>query len=1454
MQRETDHSQNLIIKRDEYNCVGINIGAVSVNVAWIDKEGYIHSKKQAHLGKPQVVLNSILETNQLINSHIPSYFEISGTFGEISEVQAIERGVQEISEQIDAVLSLGGEAFVLYILNEKGHVVNILSQDKCAAGSGEFFLQQIERLDLSLEEAIDLADKGKKIQIASRCSVHCKSDVTHKLNRGEASIEDILSSLISNMINKGIAMVHQSRVSVQKLLVVGGLTLNRVVLKQLRNSLPETEIINHLYSSVFEAYGTALLVKDKPINSKPMVKINQTFSILPSLAEYSNLVKQMSLSRGITNTLSKEISQKLDPMQPYVLGIDVGSTTTKAVLYHLKDRKILASHYGRTNGNPIEATRKCIQEIISQVGSVSIHLVGVTGSGRQMVAAYLGTSSVYNEISAHSEGASFFDPEVDTIFEIGGQDAKYMFLANGVPVDYAMNASCSAGTGSFLEESAKCDLGVTVFDIGDVALESPRAVRFKADCAAFINSDIRTALQEGYSRSEIIAGLVYSIVNNYLNKVKGTRPIGKKIFLQGGVAKNKAVGNAFAQVTGREIVIPPFPELMGAFGIALISEAKYAAGEISAMPPGTTLDQLIATPLEHLGSFTCKSCQNFCQIERYKVGDRKFPFGGKCTRYEHIWRQSQSAEECEDLVSYRTKLMFSSTDEQENSKVDDQFYEYKEKIIGIPRALLTHSVYPLFSTFFKELGYRPILSDIDPDFALIPNAPLCYPMQIFHGAVSDLVKKGVNLIFTPHIVRLKKADKWYSSTFCPITQSGPYMIPQIFEHTVFLTPELDFSAGYSSTDVLVEMAKLELHVSEEQARLAYDKAVDAQEKFESIIQEKGKKILREIIESGQTGIIVVGRSYNIYPKETSQSIPKKLTSMGVQVIPFDFLTPQSESETPWYFANYVTEAVNLVKQHDNLFLLYINNFSCTIDAFIQHWARTQMGYKPYLFMELDAHMADAGTQTRVEAFLEIIKNFRLQHHDPETLEFRIAEVLNKNGQTFIRRSSGEEVDIFSPNVKIHLFPFSPNHTDIAEKLLENLGYNVGSTGDIKLSYPVEGLKYCSGKECVPMPVVLGHILHLVRQREPGEIIGYFILRGGEPCVVFSYEQYIKDFLKKNQISDVFFFDFGKNTNFMGTKLTTVVQNAPKILILGDIITDIQSTLEVVGGLDCLKLLQKYWKEFLRDYNSLSKFDELVDRLVDQIATIPIEKSPYDVPKVILSGDFFVRFSPFFLNELKKFYTSQGILVKSTDLFELFAYGIPFGSLINPPSKFKYVNKMRAKFQGKDRIWKNFYAGYYASQLVYKYTRQIDHKLRKRFAKTNLLFAPPNDIIRIVKNAGKYLNPQIFGEGVLTVGKGIEILEDGIYDGLILIGPQFCLPYRASQAILKPIFYDQNFPFLVFDAEISAISPSMKRLIEANIEQIKRRFEYQRQFVGEEVKLVKKSTSSIQKVLDKLRSL
>ena len=521
---------------------------------------------------------------------------------------------------------------------------------------------------------------------------------------------------------------------------------------------------------------------------------------------------------------------------------------------------------------------------------------------------------------------------MDTIFEIGGQDSKYIYLRNGVPIDYAMNNACSAGTGSFLEESAHGDLGIDVSDIAPLALAASAPVHFKATCAAFINSDIRIAQQEGHSRENIIAGLVYAIAANYLNRVKGPRYVGKKVFLQGGVAMNYAVGHAFVHYLGRPVVIPPSPELLGALGAALlaIERTKSSPGN------GSELLSLVEPEMNLVSRFTCKACKMYCQIDRFEVDGRKFPFGGRCSLYENVWKRKSRTPAALDLVARRSDLIF-ATPEAPGASGDG-----KQLRIGIPKALTTHSLYPLYSAFFSALGMDVVLSGVDPQGELKSNSGFCFPAQIAHGAVLDLFQKGVGLIFLPHVSHMPHANPTHNCFMCPISQASPYFLAKAFHDIRFLSPVLDFSKGYAASTALAEMAVAELGVSPELAGNALAAAVAAQSRAEQSLGELGRIALEEAIAANKPAILLAGHSYNAFSPEASQSVGKKLSSMGITTIPADCLAPITEGATSWHFANQILNAVAIAKQHPNLFLLCVSNFSCTIDAFTQSALASEM--------------------------------------------------------------------------------------------------------------------------------------------------------------------------------------------------------------------------------------------------------------------------------------------------------------------------------------------------------------------------------------------------------------------------------------------------------------------------------------------------------------------------------
>jgi predicted nucleotide-binding protein (sugar kinase/HSP70/actin superfamily) len=416
---------------------------------------------------------------------------------------------------------------------------------------------------------------------------------------------------------------------------------------------------------------------------------------------------------------------------------------------------------------------------------------------------------------------------------------------------------------------------------------------------------------------------------------------------------------------------------------------------------------LAAPEMKRTSRFTCGACSLYCSIDHFEVAGRRFPFGGRCSLYENVWKRKTRSASAPDLVEQRSKLLFGRP--TANVKGNG-------RRIGIPKALTAHSLYPLYSTFFSGLGMEVILSDIDPRGELKSNAGFCFPAQIAHGAVLDLVQRGVELIFLPHVMRMPQREAWNESYLCPITQASPYFLAKAYPQIHLLSPLLDFSDGYAASSALVEMAVSELGQARELAERQWTAAVRVQTEAESDVQKLGQAALAQAIAANKPAIVLAGHSYNAFTPEGSQSVGKKLSSMGVAAIPADCLIPAGAGPTSWHFANQVMNAVNVVKQHANLFLLCVSNFSCTIDAFTQSMLVSEMGSKPYLILEIDSHTADAGVQTRLEAFLDIVRNFRAGQSS-RISRFNPARLIT-GGQVI--RGNGEQVALTNPRVK--LFP------------------------------------------------------------------------------------------------------------------------------------------------------------------------------------------------------------------------------------------------------------------------------------------------------------------------------------------------------------------------------------------------------------------------------------------------
>ncbi|MFO7570678.1 MAG: acyl-CoA dehydratase activase, partial [Smithellaceae bacterium] len=562
--------------------LGINVGSSNIKAVLLEGDSIVWSAVEPHEGNFLDTLKKIL-----LSRSIPANVKTlaTGTEGRhllnvnsVIEPLCIEEALRKLDSSADALVSLGGEDLVVYTLDKGNKIITSFSGNKCASGTGEFFKQQLARMNMTLANIQSIPEDSRVLKLSSRCSVFMKSDCTHRLNKGEAKTGDIVLSLSDVMAVKVIDFLKRARIEKGKVLLAGGVTQNPYILRFIRERMPDIAFIVPEQAPYFEAYGAALMARTSGS------KLPAVSALFKSSRIQFKRFKSLKTAEGRVTYLPSQ-KGKVVAGREYILGVDGGSTTTKACLIDMETREVTASFYGRTHGDPVSALKNCLVEMKKQIRDdigdekIRITLASTTGSSREILGVFLETPAVYNEIIAHAVGTTFYRDDIDTIFEIGGQDAKYVSLKNKVPIDYAMNEACSAGTGSFLEESAQGDLNIPeASQIGDIALAAEAPLKFGEHCSAFINSDIRNAVQQGASREDITAGIVTSIVSNYLNRVVGNRTIGKNIVLQGGVAKNKAVPLAFAMLLDKNVLVPPDPELMGCFGVGVLAKQKFDEG------------------------------------------------------------------------------------------------------------------------------------------------------------------------------------------------------------------------------------------------------------------------------------------------------------------------------------------------------------------------------------------------------------------------------------------------------------------------------------------------------------------------------------------------------------------------------------------------------------------------------------------------------------------------------------------------------------------------------------------------------------------------------------------------------------------------------------------------------------------------------------------------------------
>ena len=1352
----------------EKRWIGLDVGSVSINFVLMNDKGDVLEERYIRHNRetvPQVIRLLKNKVKKGINIAITGsggtlIAEILG-IEPVNEVIAQAKGISHFYPRIRTVIEIGGEDSKLILLDYDDSLKECVIKDFalntiCAAGTGSFLDQQASRLGLTIEEFGLYALKSEHCpRIAGRCSVFAKTDMIHLQQQATPDC-DIVYGLCVAMARNFKVSIGKGKTMIKPVAFQGGVAANKGMIRAFEKVL-EFEKSDMFVPKYFASLGAigSLLISRKQGKENPLC-----IEGLKRLEEYVNSPRKRdsglkSLTKSFQISYPSNIDSKLKSKEKIdaFLGVDVGSISTNVVVL---DRvgNLLAKSYLMTAGRPIEAVRKGLDRVGKELGKkVNIRGVCTTGSGRYLTADFIGADLVKNEITTQARAAIEINKDVDTIFEIGGQDSKYISIADGRVVDFEMNKICAAGTGSFLEEQAeKLNINIKK-EFGKTALSSRYPVRLGERCTVFMESDLTSHQQNGAAVEDLVAGLCYSIVLNYLNRVVGTKKVGNNIFFQGGVAFNEGVVAAFEKVTGKKITVPPNHEVTGAIGCALMArdnsngESKFKGFDLSKKK-------------YNIKSFECKGCPNCCEINQVNVeGEEPLFYGSRCEKYE---RRKKRKVTLPDLFAEREKLLF---DSYHQSPVTNQQSAIK---VGIPLVLIFHELLPFWSAFFYELGMEVIISDKTNRKVIQQGtenvaSETCFPVKISHGHVLNLIEKSVDYIFIPSIINLPQDNPALKNSFaCPYAQTLPYLISAALnpeERGVkILRPIIYFQEGRKGLEIpLIDMGK-ELGKGSSVVRKAITKAEEAQKKFYSRIKERGEEVLSSL-KGDDKALVIVSRPYNGCDPGINLGLPQKLQELGVLAIPLDFLHLDRidiSEEWPnmyWRYGQKILSGAEIIREHPNLFALYLTNFGCGPDSFVTKYFNQKMSGKPFLMIEVDEHSADVGAITRCEAFIDSLKNYRKENIEEEKVKTLSISRSKKRtvfipyicDQAFILRSAFNAFGIPS-----EVMPESDQET---------------------LDW---GRKFTSGKECYPFIVTTGDMVKITKRKDFNPSNSAFFMPSG--CGSCRFGQY-------NMLHRLILDDLGyKDVPIYAPNQDENIYSELKITGGGRFV------LLTWKGCVAVDLLEKCRRQ-VRPYE-LNRgetetvyrkyFSDVCQAITEKRDILPILKrasrdfeaiktSGIQKPVIGIVGEIFIRSHRF----------SNDNIISEIEKLGGEVWMPPFGEWLMYKSQVFVTRSKRRR---------NI-IHYLINTIRKKIQHSSEEHLSKPFEKFLKNYPEPR-MAQTLNYSMPYLHPSYEGEAVLSVGKTIDFSLNGLA-GVINVMPFTCMPGTIVTAILKRVRKDYN---------------------------------------------------------------
>ena len=1356
-----------------YYKLGIDVGSTTIKVVALDSYNkVIYNDYRRHFSNIKNTLIDSLEEcfKKIGNFDLKITVTGSGGIGVAQwlqcdfqqEVIACTRAVEEFINKTDVVIELGGEdAKITYL---KGGIDQRMN-GTCAGGTGAFIDQMAILLNTDAQGLNILARDAENIYpIASRCGVFAKTDIQPLINEG-AKKSDIAVSIFQAVVDQTISGLACGKPIRGKVTFLGGPlhfldSLRERFIKTL--NLKEGEYFAPENSEIYVALGAAILSENNEIiSSKELIKKLNSISekeIEDNFLEplFKNDKEYFDFKKRHDSSVVPKSDLKTYKGNIF-LGIDVGSTTTKAVVLG-QNGELLYSSYNNNEGSPLNKTLEILKELYILINKdTRIAKATVTGYGEGLIKAALGIDIGEIETICHFRGAKEFMPNVEFILDIGGQDMKALMIKDGVINNILLNEACSSGCGSFIEGFSK-SLGISIDEFAKLAISSKRPVDLGSRCTVFMNSKVKQVQKEGVSVSDISAGLSYSVIKNALYKVIKIRnfdELGKNIIVQGGTFYNDGILRSFEKITGINVVRPEIAGLMGAYGAALISKENHKENEISTIITRDKInDFTIETSCER-----CGICGNNCLLTINKFSEtEKYITGNRC---ERPLGEIAKKKNVPNLYKYKLKRIFSYKPLSKEEAIRGE--------IGIPRVLNMYENYPFWFTFLTKLKFKVVLSPISNKeiFKLgietIPSESACYPAKISHGHIMYLINKGLKIIFYPCVPYEYKEDSGANNHYnCPMVTSYPDVIKNNIDdlkekNIKYLSPFLSLHNKEKLYKRLYEIFE-EFNVTKKEIIEAVDAAFNERENVVSDIRKKGEETLKYIEEHKMKGIVLSGRPYHIDP-EINHGLTDIITSFNMAVLTEDSVAHLGNLERPirvvdqWMYHTRLYRAAAFVKERTDLELIQLTSFGCGLDAVTSDQVAEILASrgKMYTLIKIDEGSNLGAVKIR-------IRSLKAAMEEREKNNVKLKNIDNSYKKNLFTKEMKKDWTILAPQM-------SPIHFQFIEKAVRASGYNIDVLPANDKEAIEEGIKYVNNDACYPSILVIGQMINALKsgKYDPNKT-ALIISQTGGGCRATNYVGFLKKGLREAGFPNVPIISL----NVLGMERQPgfkISYRLIKKLMMGVIYGDLFIRVlyrvrpyETVKG-SANKLYEYYREKAFKNVENGNKneMNKLVKEIVKAFDTLEINDEVK--PKVGIVGEILVKYHPTANNNIVDVLEKEGAEVVVPELLDFFLY-----CCYNSKFKNRYLSGSSIVKTGCD----------IAISYIESYRKVVIKELQN-----SERFGYPSSINNLAKKAANVVSlGNQTGEGWLLTGEMVELIESDV-NNIVCIQPFACLPNHIT---------------------------------------------------------------------------